>query len=183
MPEHSGVIADAATIARIRAGDERAFELLFRSSAPALVRFATKFGISYAVAEELVADLFFFVWESRGKLPERGNLAPYLYRAVRNRALNVLRGEQREQVRHAMEQPDDINSGYSVDPELSSTADIVWAAAKSLPETQRTALYLRYTLELSLAEVAETMEVTIPAVKNLLQRAHSSLKARLEGKL
>jgi RNA polymerase sigma-70 factor (ECF subfamily) len=65
--------------------------------------------------------------------------------------------------------------------EAEAAADIVWAAASLLPESQRTALLLRYTHELSLVEVAETMELTVPAIKSLLQRAHRTLRERLGG--
>ena len=52
-----------------------------------------------------------------------------------------------------------------------------------LPETQRMALVLRRYQELSYEEIAETLELSVPAVKSLLFRARTELRARLKNYL
>jgi RNA polymerase sigma-70 factor (ECF subfamily) len=179
---------ESVLIQRIRDGDERALEVVFRSRAPALIRFATRLGVSHASAEEIVTDVVAAVWHSRQRLDPASSLDAYLFRAVRNAAFNARRGDRREIVRVERETERGAQPGLGTpapppDAEMedASTANVVWNAVKLLPERQRTVLYLRYTRELTLAEVAETMETSVPAVKNMLQRAHQTLRRTLGG--
>ncbi len=178
----------ADLVARIRDGDEFAFESVFRTTAPKLIHFAIKFGVTSPTAEDVVTNVFVSLWDGRARLDISKNLDSYLYRAVRNGVLDTLRSARRETVRYerasvAGDVPGMGEMASSIDAvtEAEAAADIVWAAAALLPESQRTALILRYTNELSLAEVAESMELTIPAIKSLLQRAHRTLRERLGG--
>lgn len=55
----------------------------------------------------------------------------------------------------------------------------VLEAISRLPERERCALLLREGSEMSMEEMAEAMGATVPAVKSLLYRARSDLRARL----
>jgi RNA polymerase sigma-70 factor (ECF subfamily) len=77
--------------ARIRAGDEAAFEALFRALAPGLCALITRYVQSRAVAEELVQELFLDLWLRRAQLQIDQALTAYLMTAARHRALNWLK--------------------------------------------------------------------------------------------
>ena len=179
---------ESALIERIRSGDEQAFEAMFRHRAPALIRFAMRLGVSHASAEEIVIDVVAALWNARDGLDPALSLDAYLFRAVRNTTFNTRRGDRREVARVEREFERGGHPGFGAPPpspdsatEDDSAATVVWNAVERLPERQRTALYLRYTRELTLAEVAETMETSVPAVKNMLQRAHQTLRHALGG--
>ena len=53
------------------------------------------------------------------------------------------------------------------------------AALDSLPLRQRAVLCLRYLDDWSTAEIAEALELSIPAVESLLARARRSLSAQI----
>jgi RNA polymerase sigma-70 factor (ECF subfamily) len=55
------------------------------------------------------------------------------------------------------------------------------AALRSLPERQRECVVLRYLLELSTADTAETLGITSGSVKTHLSRGLAALHAALEG--
>lgn len=184
----SAVVWPDDLVARIQRGDEHAFAVAFHALAPALIRFALKFGISSQVAEDVVTNVFVSTWESRDSLHPDQNLKTYLFRAVRNGTIDALRSRQRELARYQqqMELGEVPGMGAPVPgadarTETEGAADLLWRIVRELPEHQRTALLLRYTQEFSLAEVANAMGVTIPAVKSLLQRAQRTLRERLGG--
>jgi len=52
-----------------------------------------------------------------------------------------------------------------------------------LPETQRMALVLRRYEELSYEEISDVLDLSVPAVKSLLFRARTELRARLRDYL
>ena len=62
-------VADADLVVRLREGDERAFEALFRAHAGALCRLAYHYLESTALAEDVVQDVLLRVWERRATLP------------------------------------------------------------------------------------------------------------------
>lgn len=75
------------------AGDERAFESLFRAYYTPLCRFLVHY-LEPSVAEEIAQDLFLRLWRDRGQAPVRGSVRAYLYVAGRNAALNHLRHQR-----------------------------------------------------------------------------------------
>src|SRR5690554_6554946 len=68
----------------IRRGDEQSFEELYRHYFPLLANYLMRFVQSRKVAEDLIHNVFFKVWENRKKIQPNGNLRAYLYTSVRN---------------------------------------------------------------------------------------------------
>lgn len=84
------MIRDAEIIRRIRKGDVKQFELLFRSSYVSLVKYAITLIKDHDSSEEIVQDLFFKLWQDKEKLKIETSLNGYLFRAVHNRCLHFL---------------------------------------------------------------------------------------------
>jgi RNA polymerase sigma-70 factor (ECF subfamily) len=84
------MFSDHEIIRRIRQGDSRQFESLFRSSYISLVRYAKTMIKDHDTAEEIVQDLFFRLWKDREKLRIESSLNGYLYRSVHNRCLHFI---------------------------------------------------------------------------------------------
>jgi RNA polymerase sigma-70 factor (ECF subfamily) len=63
-------------------------------------------------------------------------------------------------------------------PENESTEPLreIWSAVRDLPSNQATAIALHYGADLSIAGVAEEMELSESAVKTLLHRARNALR-------
>lgn len=81
---------DTEIIRRIRQGDVKQFESLFRSSYVSLVRYARKLIKDHDTAEEIVQDLFFRIWQDREKLSIESSLNGYLFRSVHNKCLHYV---------------------------------------------------------------------------------------------
>jgi RNA polymerase sigma-70 factor (ECF subfamily) len=180
---------DAMLVSRARAGDEAAFEAIFRRHYAPLCAFATRYVDDRALAEELVQDLFTQLWVDRARWEVRGTLASYLFAAARNRALN-------HRKRRALERDwADGESGAARD----DVAELRWRAASaedahtqlesaeqrhhldramaSLPERCRLVMHLRWRDQLSYAEIAEVMGISVKGVENQLARGLKALRA------
>src|SRR5213076_3639541 len=96
--------------ARIRAGDAAAFERAFRTYHPALCKFACRYVHSPEIAQELVHDVFARLWEERARLSV-GRLKSYLYTAVRNLAVSLLRHQLVERRWREPAATVDVNEG------------------------------------------------------------------------
>jgi RNA polymerase sigma-70 factor (ECF subfamily) len=181
---------DADLVARIRAGDERAFEALFRTHADALCRLAYYYLQSTALAEEVVQDVLLRVWERRMTLPVRDSLRAYLHAAVRNRALDSMRAARsaaRTQAGDcAANEPSPVGMGEPArspleDLERRELAVALRNATSRLPERCRLVFMLRWESHLSYAEIAELLHISVKAVERLRQRGLERLAKSLRG--
>src|SRR4051812_38738194 len=82
---------DHEAFLRLRAGEGSALEQLFTRYVDQLCAFALVYTRSRDTAEEVVQDLFLWLWEHRTAIEPPRSVAAYLHAAVRNRAMNAAR--------------------------------------------------------------------------------------------
>ena len=174
---------------RIRDGDPGALEALFREHYGPLCRFANRYLHDRAAAEDLVQDVFTSLWAGRLRLDVRGSLRSYLFAAVRNRALNlrkhqlVERDWERDEalpdvrvLHRAPSRPDDVLDDVERGKRLR-------AALEALPERCRLVMQLRWEEQLSHAEIAEVMGITVKGVERQLARGLRALRNKARNDL
>lgn len=172
--------ADLGLIARIIGGDRDAFEVVFREHYASLVRFAEGMLRSREAAEDAVQDVLLNLWRQREVLRIDDSLRGYLYRAVRNRALNSARNDRvrREAVPHlALESPE-VPAGDAI--VLEDELEIaVREAIDALPPRCREVFELSRFKGLRYAEIAETLGISVKTVETQMGRALRSLREKL----
>lgn len=77
-------------IEQLKQGDEKAFKYIYDRHYALLCRFAYQLLGDAPLAEEVVGDVIFYLWEHRAEIDIVCSLRAYLLRAVRNRCLNEL---------------------------------------------------------------------------------------------
>lgn len=78
-------------LARIKEGDIKAFEGIFRRYYSPLCWYAAGITGDTASAEEIVEELFYVLWKNRERLQVFQSVKSYLYRSVRNEAVPMPR--------------------------------------------------------------------------------------------
>jgi RNA polymerase sigma-70 factor (ECF subfamily) len=185
MPDSDGSTDEPdALVARVRTGDERAFEMLFRAHYSALCSFASRYVGQDAVAEELVQDLFADLWTRRENWQARGSVRAYLFAAVRNRALNL---RQRQSIERDWEQDEaiadvrELHQPPEQADEALDRADLrarLDEALESLPERCRLVMHLRWHEQMRHAEIAAVMGISVKGVEIQLSRGLQTMRAR-----
>ena len=175
LPDHA-----SEWIARIHAGDEAAFEALFRALAPGLVALVTRYVGSRPAAEELVQELFFDLWRRREQLAPDQAITRYLHVAARNRALNWLRHERRITPWSA------AAAKYDAEPDPSSPGETelldaleLQDAIAQLPARCRLIFTLSRQQDMSYGEIASSLGLSIKTVETQMGRALKALRERL----
>ncbi len=174
---------------RIRDGDPAALETLFREHYVALVRFANRYLRDRAAAEDLVQDVFTSIWAGRLRLEVRGSLRSYLFAAVRNRALNLRKHQLVERDWELDEALPDVRALHRAPPRPDDLLDDVErrnrlrAALEALPERCRLVMQLRWKEQLSHAEIADVLGITVKGVERQLARGLHALRERARGDL
>jgi RNA polymerase sigma-70 factor (ECF subfamily) len=127
---------------------------LYERHGSALLLFARGLATDHGAAEDIVQRVFLLILG--GGYAIEGNAAPYLYRAVRNEALNDRRGRSREVPLG------DEEHWFSTDERIGpSEISALQEALAALPELQREAVIMRIWSGMTLEEVADATRVSI----------------------
>jgi RNA polymerase sigma-70 factor (ECF subfamily) len=172
---------DRPLVLQVRAGDPEALNALVEHYFVPLARFASSLVDSYDVAEDVAQGVFFRVWSRRQTWTPRAGIRAYLFTAVRNSALDIRRHQQvttRLEPFLAHERPRTVHPD---DPDdVTEERQRVREAIHGLTERQRTALRLRYEVQLPAREIAVILGVSTRAIERLLSRALLVLREALE---
>jgi RNA polymerase sigma-70 factor (ECF subfamily) len=175
--------SELALAQRVRAGDEAAFEQIFRSYYARLVSFAFARLGSQALAEEMVQEVFLQIWTRREQWVVERSLAAYMFRAVRNRVLNSRRSIRLE-IDYATSAACEIELG-SAEPADGRLRDAEIGAALAhalalLPERPRQVFMLSRRQGLSYAEISDVLGIALKTVEMHMGRALAQLRISLQ---
>jgi RNA polymerase sigma-70 factor (ECF subfamily) len=212
-PEAAAAAADAALLARLRAGDQAAFATLVDRHATSMLRVAQLYVPSRAVAEEVVQDTWLAVLRGLEAFEGRSSLKTWLFTILANRARTRGVRERRTVPFAALAAAEATGDFLAVDasrflpadherwphhwatpprrweesPELSlestETLALVREVIEHLPEMQRLVITLRDLEEWDGAEVRNALQISESNQRVLLHRARSKVRAALERHL
>jgi RNA polymerase sigma factor (sigma-70 family) len=166
--------SDARLVDLVRAGFEPAFETIVARYRRPLLRHVSRI-LPPERAEDAVQQAFVNAYEAMLRDESELSLRPWLYRIAHNVAVNALRDPgPRHDTLH-----EGIDGVERPDQALERTQGLrdVVAAVQALPERQRDAIVLRELEGRSYEEIAGELGVTNGAVRQLLNRARTSLRA------
>ncbi len=171
-------------VARLREGDPDAFATLVTLYVDTLTRMAFYATGSRDTADDVVQRVFVELWERRATL-DPNRLRPYLLRAVRNRAIdegNAALVRSRHRATTQAEASAGSVLAATPSPEEDILNDVtVQAAIARLSPRRRLAVRLRLQEEMSHAEIAEVLEISVVAAKRLVARGIVELRQLLWG--
>jgi RNA polymerase sigma-70 factor (ECF subfamily) len=175
------MISDNEIIGRIRQGDVKQFESLFRSSYVSLVRYARTLIKDNDTAEEIVQDLFFRLWNDRKKIKIESSLNGYLFRSVHNRCLHYIE-HNKVVARYAeemlyrktdtQEDPSDILHHKELQSRIAGILE-------RLPERCGKIFYMSRFEGLKYSEIAEKLSVSVKTVESNMGRALKEFRKEL----
>jgi RNA polymerase sigma-70 factor (sigma-E family) len=139
------------------------------------------------VAEETVQDAFVAMHSRWSQLRKQDMALAYLRRSVVNGSRSVLRHRQVEDRYLIAENSARTAHGLTLEPSAESralehaTGDRLVAALERLPRRQREVLTLRYYLDLSEAQIADTLSISAGSVKAHAHRGLAALRSDVES--
>jgi RNA polymerase sigma-70 factor (ECF subfamily) len=203
-------LEEAALLARLREGDERAFESLVETYHGIMVAVALSYVKTREVAEEVVQETWVGVLRGLDRFEGRASLKTWILRILVNTAITHGKREARsapmsslgpaEEGKPAVElerfrAPGEAFAGHwnsypgnwSSLPEEGllwrETVDVVKRAIEELPASQRQVITMRDIAGFSAEEVCDALELTAGNQRVLLHRARSQVRAALERHL
>lgn len=176
-----GVNEESPDATDARADADAAIEALYLAHWNQLVRLSVLLVHDQGMAEEIVQDALVAVHQKWDRLADHHKALAYLRQAVVNRSRSALRHRGVVTRYLARQQGPDVAPGADQPVLGDSRRRMVLDALQQLPRRQREVLALRYYLDLSEAEIAETLGISRGAVKSHASRGSATLRPILEG--
>jgi RNA polymerase sigma-70 factor, ECF subfamily len=175
---------EAELISRARRGDDAAYERLMRDHEQAVFRLAYLLLGDRGDAEDVAQETFIHAFKALNRFDTTRSLRPWLMRITTNLAYNKRRAVGRyiaalRRMVHA--DPDYMKPAYQDHSHQDS--ELLWHAVQRLDRADQEIIYLRYFLELSSTETAETLNIAEGTVKSRLHRALGRLRLVIQHDL
>jgi len=174
-------LPDGTLVRLVAAGSDDAFAALDRRYRRRLVAHARRYVIGADDAEDAVQETMVRALRAlrgRGSRPEA--VGPWLHAIARNCALDVTTARRRHRVVELDDHQHPVAEDAQAAVERRQGVRRLLADVDALPDSQRSALVLRELEGRSYADIADELDVTVPAVKSLLVRARAGLKRARE---
>jgi RNA polymerase sigma-70 factor, ECF subfamily len=181
---------DVALVERVRGGDVSAYDTLVRKYDRQVFRIAQHITQNREDAEDVMQDAFLKAYEKLDQFQGNSKFYTWLVRIAVNESLMRLRKRRTGRMVSIDEDveteegsvPRDL-ADWAPDPEQNYTqaelAEILRKTIQGLPQGFRVVFVLRDVEGLSTEETAETLGLSVPAVKSRLLRARLQLRERL----
>ena len=161
--------------------DEKVFEQVFKTHFKALHSYAYTILKDDAIAEEMVQNVFFKLWEKKEQLDIQTSLKAYLYKAVYHESLNYLKHQKVKSVHQAYAMHSTDHTSNLAEKKLlqGEFENKLQMAMNDLPEQCRTIFQLSRFDELKYREIADTLGLSIKTVENQMGKALKILRSKL----
>ncbi len=168
-------------------GDTTAFEELIERHQSLVTGTVARMLGSNSDVEDIAQQVFIRVWKSARRYVPRAKFTTWLLKITRNLVFNELRRAKRRGHVSLQSEPGVEDTPLRDETNLAPDASLLEAelqkaieeAIMQLPKSQRMALVLRRYEQLSYDQIAEVLDLSVPAVKSVLFRARTELRSRL----
>jgi RNA polymerase sigma-70 factor (ECF subfamily) len=166
---------------KIREGDERAFQTLFRKYYVSMCNYACQILDNKELAEEIVQDMFVKIWEKRQTLIIETSVKNYFFRSVRNHCLNHIQHEKikKQYAGRVLE-----SARQEIDPEqYFIEVDLIRRIEESitsLPPKRREIFRLSREQGMKYREIAEALAISEKTVEAQMGLALKHLRNQLK---
>ncbi|MCL4482864.1 MAG: sigma-70 family RNA polymerase sigma factor [Bacteroidetes bacterium] len=171
----------------LKVGNKKCFNQLFRKYYSELYYYGIKISPNPDFVKECIQEVFIRVWETRGSLSKVENVKSYLIVSVR-RMILVQKGKENRKHNIEIGQVENNSFFFEVNEfekheEISDEIrQVLLTAINSLTKKQRELILLFFYHELSYPEIAQILEISIQAVRNLMCRTLIHLRESIGGK-
>lgn len=178
-------LTDKHILERLQKGDEQVFEEFFKTYYERLCNYANTILNDMDEAEEMVQGAFLAMWEKRETIEVHSSLKSYLYRAVYNSSLNHVKHlKVRQKYDNWHQHNATLEHNSTSESLIASELDaIAQNAINNLPPQCQNVFKLSRFENLSYAEIAEQMGISVKTVENHMIKALKVLREKLKDYL
>ncbi len=174
-------IPEEELLNRLKTGDMKAFEVIYKSFHKMLWHYAKEMLKDEDEAEDTVQQLFIRIWEKRDSLLISSSFKSYLFTSVRNACLKKMEKAVREKASDPLESTEMERVGKAQDPaQFKDLQSAIQQSIESLPERCRLVFKLSRFGGLTYNEIAKELELSVKTVENQMSKALQTLRQDLK---
>lgn len=151
------------------------FEEIFKRYYGELVIYLCKFVGEVSVAEDIVQEMFCEMWDKREKSHVISNVRAFLFRSVRNAAINYLTRKKKMTVELSQAMANDLV--LMEDLETIERDRKLYALIERLPDQRKKIFKMCYFESMPYRQVSEKLNISINTIKTQMGRALADLRA------
>ena len=182
-------IAEAKILQKLKEGDEATYIVLFRDYYVPLCNYAKRYLGRKDLAEDVVSETFFNIWNKRETLDIKISLKSYLFQAVCKNSLYYLRSSKKEELLDDYMLKNSVEIGVLQNTQIELPSDFllikdlsekIKMGVDKLPPQQKTTFKLKRYEGKKNKEIAEIMGLSVKTVEMHLAKALLSLRTYLK---
>lgn len=177
------MLDDLLTVKKIKEGDIKAFEQVFRLYYSSLVFYS--FGITgrKEIAEEIIQEIFYKLWKERENMRITYSLKNYLYAAVRNESLQynehiTVRERYREHILSTKKTIPDLSP--QEDLEYKELKNIINQTLANMSDRRRKIFEMHRHEGLKYKEIADKLSLSIKTIEAEMTKTYQALRKEIE---
>jgi len=175
-------LSDEELIALLKGGDQPAFAVIYNRYWRMMYAHIYKMLRDEDEAKDILQDVFSSLWINHTTFPEKGNLPAYLYVAVRNKVLNLIRSQKyRDDYLGSLVAFADEMSNETLDAlNERDLMDAIECEIQNLPPRMRQVFEMSRKENLSHKEIAERLGTSDETVKKQINKSIKAIKLGLK---
>lgn len=168
---------DEVTSRAILEGDTTTFEELFKTNYKDLCNYCQGIVAEHEKAEDIVQDVFVYLWNNRSSIDIKVSLKHYLYSSVRHGALKLLKRQLMEQ-RHSPLLAEFIENLQQTEYSEEEVVEIeqMKKVLATLPLQCRNVFLMSCVDEKPYKQIAEELHISVNTVKTHIMKAYRILR-------
>ena len=178
------MLNDLIEFKKIKEGDIKAFERIFRQYYTPLNLYAFSITGQKETAEEIIQDVFYILWKDREKMQILQSLRSYLYKSVKNRSLQYIEHlHVREQYRENVLKQTGSMAEPSPDEllEYKELENLLAQTIQKLPERCRQIFHMHRMNGIKNKDIAERLSISVKTVEAEMTKAYRALRKEVDN--
>lgn len=185
MGKKKDIVSDAVLVRGIKHGDATAMEEIVRRYSNKVYNLAYHLTRDASAAEEIMQEVFLTIISKINTLTNDAYFSTWLYRVATNASYGFLRKERKFTEQTSIEESDqepsiDYEYDWSTLPDdillSEESRTILQTSIDSLPDNMRTVIIMKDVEGFSNEEIAQSLGLSVPAVKSRLHRGRLILR-------
>ncbi|AUP79110.1 RNA polymerase sigma factor [Flavivirga eckloniae] len=159
--------------------NSKVFKVFFDKNYLSLVQYANRYLFDKDSSEDIVQEVFIYIWENAGKLKIKTSLRGYLFTMVRNRCFNYLKSIKITDNYEFLEFNINLITEHVFDSNTEEDKKVIYhqilKIVDSLPEKMQQIVKLKFLHNYTYSEIANELGISINTVKTQLKRAKAKI--------
>tara|TARA_Y100001933_G_C18962841_1_gene548937 strand:- start:927 stop:1487 length:561 start_codon:yes stop_codon:yes gene_type:complete len=161
------------------------FKRFFEDTYESLVQYADSYLFQKSASEDIVQEVFIYLWENAPKMTIRTSFDSYLFTMVRNRCLNHLKSIKITDEAKVLDIQHLVNTEYELDVFSEEDQLVIHGqalkAVEMLPSRMQRIVRMKYIENYKYMDIAEELGISVNTVKTQLKRAKHKITQQLIG--